>query len=52
MSDILLIARAWNFSAERHAKQSIKARPQESLLEARFAEAAEQLARALRDKPK
>ncbi len=38
MSDILLIARAWNFSAERHSKQRRKGAAQEPYVLAEVAE--------------
>ena len=45
MSDILLIARAWNFSAERHAKQKRKGEAQEPYVN-HLAEVAELVAMA------
>ena len=45
MSDILLIARAWNFSAERHAKQKRKGDAQEPYVN-HLAEVAELVATA------
>ena len=45
MSDVLLIARAWNFSAERHAKQRRKGEAQEPYMN-HLAEVAELVATA------
>lgn len=45
MSDVLLIARAWNFSAERHAKQRRKGEAQEPYVN-HLAEVAELVATA------
>ena len=45
MSDILLIARAWNFLAERHAKQRRKGKTQEPYIN-HLAEVAELVATA------
>ena len=45
MSDVLLIARAWNFSAERHAKQRRKGEAQEPYMN-HLAEVAELVAAA------
>jgi GTP diphosphokinase / guanosine-3',5'-bis(diphosphate) 3'-diphosphatase len=45
VSDVLLIARAWNFSAERHAKQRRKGEAQEPYVN-HFAEVAELVATA------
>jgi (p)ppGpp synthase/HD superfamily hydrolase len=45
MSDILLIARAWNFSAQRHAKQKRKGEAQEPYVN-HLAEVAELVATA------
>src|SRR4051812_22573771 len=45
MSDIVLIARAWNFSAERHAKQKRKGKAQEPYVN-HVAEVAELVATA------
>ena len=46
MSDILLITRAWNFSAQRHAKQKRKGEAQESYVND-LAEVAELVATAM-----
>jgi HD domain len=45
VSDVLLIARAWNFSAERHAKQRRKGEAQEPYMN-HLAEVAELVATA------